>query len=319
MPRSSQSIQKLALGGRLYNYGFNDTLLFTEAYTRPRYEGSKLIGAKINEYTDYTQSTPEEFLRRITNLVRDYPGNRPVGFINTTKPIEVTFPVGLFKIYDTSPGLKAAAFVPYFKGRPLFPVLTSELKPDYPGLPGQTFDGLNFPLNSLGDLFKQNGEIKVKSEAYIYKKQQRVYFAFLVQESQYSGGYRRDRSYGKNPVIEVKTNTIYEYDWGESAYPFLENGGTGHLKQILSIDDYSSENISFKASNEGDTLYDEYDQLLKRTLNKGDQIEVEQYIKGSNISSEFPIKQEVALRPSIGTPSKESLTVKLNSMLQQDF
>jgi hypothetical protein len=62
-----QPIQKLAVGQRLYNFGFTDSVLFTEAYMRPRYKGSKLIGAKINEYTDYSQLTADEYTARYNN------------------------------------------------------------------------------------------------------------------------------------------------------------------------------------------------------------------------------------------------------------
>jgi hypothetical protein len=97
-----QPIQKLAVGQRLYNFGFTDSVLFTEAYMRPRYKGSKLIGAKINEYTDYSQLTADEYTARYNNDTSNLLGILPVvgkdldtnfpEFIRTTKPMDGTLP-----------------------------------------------------------------------------------------------------------------------------------------------------------------------------------------------------------------------------------
>ena len=108
-----QPIQKLAIGQRLYNFGFTDSVLFTEAYMRPRYKGSKLIGAKINEYTDYSQLTAEEYTARFNNTIPPSLGggifpqqgveisDYQPEFIRTTKPMDGSIPP-LFDTYTNS-------------------------------------------------------------------------------------------------------------------------------------------------------------------------------------------------------------------------
>ena len=171
--------------------------------------------------------------------------------------------------------------------------------------------------------------------------------AVLAWECQYMGGYRRDRSYGRNPVIEVKTSTIYEFDWGGSTYPEIEKGGSVHLKQIINVDSYTRGNPNVYIVNEStndsfrvdtstvngsgvsivtDNPTEETDFLinLKRSLYYNDVITLDSYAPplepvsgpedifgGLNalIASKppFPTKNVIALEPGLGVPSYGSI------------
>ena len=266
-----QPIQKLAVGQRLYNFGFTDSVLFTEAYMRPRYKGSKLIGAKINEYTDYSQLTTNEYNSRLYrddsvdggilwNLIvtpgppfatirKDWLKN---DFIRTTKPIDGTFPP-LYEMVSTLSGYEGFINNSLFKGS----LITSKI-------PGSvlafTASGAFYGTVSASysttqggnDIFNQDGTLKGKDGVSDPPHYGLIKYAnaILAWECQYMGGYRRDRSYGRNPVIEVKTNTIYEFDWGGSTYPEIEKGGSVHIKQILNVDSYSKGNPNVYIVNE---------------------------------------------------------------------
>ena len=101
------------------------------------------------------------------------------------------------------------------------------------------------------------------------------------------GGYRRDRSFGKNPVIEVKTNTIYEFSRGSSAYPFVEKGGKLFLNKIISVDNYSKNTPNVFITDPGKRLYDEWKQTLAKSLKQGDKIILDNYTEQTeeNINS----------------------------------
>jgi len=243
-----QPIQKLATGQRLYNFGFTDSLLFTEAYMRPRYRGSKLVGKSINSYE----------------------GNNYI----TTKP---------------------------------------------------NFDN----QNSWGKVFNSpfGGG----------------FFAGALLKSL---KWRRigDKTYGKSPVIEVKTSTIYEFDWGGSTYPEVEKGGSVHIKQILNVDSYTKGNPNVYIVNEAtndsfrvdttttngqganiiltDNPGEETDFSInfKRSLAFGDRITLNSYIAGTptvdgpesvvgsindlvNEVNAVPTKNVVTLEPGLSVPS----------------
>tara|TARA_R110002012_G_scaffold5020_2_gene22860 strand:+ start:89 stop:1798 length:1710 start_codon:yes stop_codon:yes gene_type:complete len=307
----SQPIQKLAVGQRLYNFGFTDSVLFTEAYMRPRYKGSKLIGAKINEYTDYTQLTATKFGLR--NRFLD--PNR-LGYINTTKTIDGTFPYPLTFERDTTVDADIF-FKAVLRGNKIFP---------------------NPAFNSERDLLNQNGTLPPGNNDIL-----EIVNGILSFENQYAGGYLRDRSYGKNPVIEVKTNTIYEFDWGGSTYPEVEKGGSVHIKQILNVDSYTKGNPNVYIVNEStndsfrvdittvdgqgvSTLTDnpgeetDFSINFKRSLASGDRITLNSYIAGTptvdgpesvvgsindlvNDVNAVPTKNVVTLEPGLGVPS----------------
>jgi hypothetical protein len=307
-----QPIQKLAVGQRLYNFGFTDSVLFTEAYMRPRYKGSKLIGAKINEYTDYTQLSKEEFASRFKLFVTD---NK--GYINTTKPLDGTFP---YPLNLERAGYDAEGFfVLNLRGNRLFP---------------------NPVFNSEKNFLLQNGNVPYLGTGFGIPS---LSFTFISFENQYCGGYFRDRSYGRNPVIEVKTNTIYEFDWGGSTYPEVEKGGSVHIKQILNVDSYSKNNPNVYIVNEATndsfrvdtttidgqgvsivtdnpTEETDFSINLKRSLAFGDRITLNSYIAGNELVagpesvvggineliSEInaaPVKNVITLEPGIGVPS----------------
>tara|TARA_R100000908_G_C3755710_1_gene150231 strand:- start:4311 stop:6020 length:1710 start_codon:yes stop_codon:yes gene_type:complete len=306
-----QPIQKLAVGQRLYNFGFTDSVLFTEAYMRPRYKGSKLIGAKINEYTDYTQLTADKFGLRNRFLDQDR-----LGYINTTKTIDGTFPYPLTFERDTTVDANIF-FRADLRGNKIFP---------------------NPAFNSERDLLNQNGTIPPGNNDIL-----EIVNGILSFESQYAGGYLRDRSYGRNPVIEVKTNTIYEFDWGGSTYPEVEKGGSVHIKQILNVDSYTKGNPNVYIVNEAtndsfrvdtstidgqgvSTLTDnpgeetDFSLNFKRSLASGDRITLNSYIAGTptvdgpesvvgsindlvNEVNAVPTKNVVTLEPGLGVPS----------------
>lgn len=308
-----QPIQKLAVGQRLYNFGFTDSVLFTEAYMRPRYKGSKLIGAKINEYTDYTQLSFNEFKGR--NKLIDFINNDEIGYINTSKPIDGTFPYPLTFGRDTTLS-GSFFFTSLYRGSQIFP---------------------NPAFNSEKDLLNQNGTISGNSDIF------EIFNGILTFENQNAGGYFRDRSYGKNPVIEVKTSTIYEFDWGGSTYPEIEKGGSVHIKQILNVDSYTKGNPNVYIVNEAtndsfridtstvngqgvSTLTDnpgeetDFSINFKRSLAFGDRITLNSYIAGTptvdgpesvvgsindlvNEVNAVPTKNVVTLEPGLGVPS----------------
>ena len=198
-------------------------------------------------------------------------------------------------------------------------------------------NGFTRPLSSLNELYGQDGKV---SSRFLFSNLGDV---IGVWECQFMGGYRRDRSYGRNPVIEVKTSTIYEFDWGGSTYPEIEKGGSVHIKQILNVDSYAKGNPSVYIVNEAtndsfrvDTttvdgqgvsiLTDnpgeetDFSINLKRSLYFGDRITLNSYIAGNNLVegpasivggindliseiNEVPIKNVVTLEPGLGVPS----------------
>ena len=261
-----QPIQKLAVGQRLYNFGFTDSVLFTEAYMRPRYKGSKLIGAKINEYTDYSQLTAEEYTTRLDNDISNYSGINPFpspdgntsgnnnnNFIRTTKPMDGSFPP-LFEIYGHNNPLYADRINKlFFKGNYVnFPVRGTAYIWGALVAGGPRYTD---PIISKQQLFNQKGYIKAKDggslePGTINGINYAIGQSIVSWECQWMGGYRRDRSYGRNPVIEVKTSTIYEFDWGGSTYPEIEKGGSVHIKQILNVDSYAKGNPNVYIVNE---------------------------------------------------------------------
>ena len=305
--------QKIALGQRYYNFGFTDSLLFTEAYMRPRYKGSKLIGAKINEYTDYSQLTAEEYTARFNNTIPPSLGggifpqqgveisDYQPEFIRTTKPMDGSIPP-LFDTYTNNTNPKPRYSKQSLKGNYIpFPA---------PGTAYVSFTGgalFTSPINSKQDLFNQDGSLIGAYTFFGPIVNRQVGNALMAWECQYMGGYRRDRSYGKNPVIEVKTNTIYEFDWGGSAYPEVEKGGSVHIKQILNVDSYSkglpnvyivneATNDSFRINtsitngqganivltdNPGEET--DFSINFKRSLAFGDRITLNSYIAGNEL------------------------------------
>ena len=316
----SQPIQKLAAGQRLYNFGFTDSVLFTEAYMRPRYKGSKLIGAKINEYTDYTQLTADKFRLRNKFLNQDR-----LGYINITKPLDGTFPYPLTFARDTTANLDYF-FNVVLRGSKIFP---------------------NPAFNSERDLLNQNGTIPPGNDDIL-----EIVNGILSFESQHAGGYFRDRSYGRNPVIEVKTSTIYEFDWGGSTYPEVEKGGSVHIKQILNVDSYTKGNpnvyivneatndsfrvdtttvdgqgVSILTDNPGEET--DFSINFKRSLAFGDRITLNSYapplapvsgpddiVGGVNAliaaTPPFPIRNAITLEPGLGIPSYGGIYVQRN-------
>jgi hypothetical protein len=311
-----QPIQKLAIGQRLYNFGFTDSVLFTEAYMRPRYKGSKLIGAKINEYTDYTKLTKEEFGGRFKLFAQTL-----LGYINTTKIIDGTFP---YPLNFERGGLDTTSFFrSNLRGNKIFP---------------------NPFFNSEKDFLLQDGNIPYLGTGFGVPS---LIYTFVSFENQYCGGYFRDRSYGRNPVIEVKTSTIYEFDWGGSTYPEIEKGGSVHLKQIINVDSYTrgnpnvyivneSTNDSFRVDTstvngsgvsivtDNPTEETDFSINLKRSLYYNDVITLDSYAPplepvsgpedifgGLNalIASKppFPTKNVIALEPGLGVPSYGSI------------
>ena len=156
---------------------------------RPRYKGSKLIAKEINVYTDYSQLTAEEYEDRMGPTIvigaSSYSGIK--GFIKTTKPIDGSFPP-LFEFFR-DPAL-FAFLEPY-----LFKVNTKDNLISFP-LPGNftvTGAGSKTPtLNSYKDVFKQDGTLNAPTADALLK----FGIAYSVWESQYMGGYRRDRSFG---------------------------------------------------------------------------------------------------------------------------
>jgi len=342
-----QPIQKLAVGQRLYNFGFTDSVLFTEAYMRPRYKGSKLIGAKINEYTDYSQLNAAEYSSRLYNDVSTpggiFPGFvddwKENNFIRTTKPIDGSFPP-LFEFTKSTPTVISYINDNRFKGNYApFPI---------PGSAMITTDtaivfGRSSPFQSKKDVFKQNGTLFENESSAPLGEIIAFGNGLAIWECQYMGGYRRDRSYGRNPVIEVKTSTIYEFDWGGSTYPEVEKGGSVHIKQILNVDSYAKGNPNVYIVNEAtndsfridtatvdgqgvSTLIDnpgeetDFSINFKRSLSFGDRITLNSYIAGTptvngpesvvgsinDLVEEvnaFPVKNIITLEPGLGIPS----------------
>jgi hypothetical protein len=281
---------------------------------RPRYKGCKLIGKEINKYTDYDQSLTHTEWRDRNQIFNA--SNK--GYITTTKPLDGTFPFPFTLKRDTSLNLEAF-FSTGTKGNLLFPIPYRNIK-------------------SLKDIIEQNGNLI----GYPVELSQ-VISAVIAHECQQAGGYRRDRSYGKNPVIEVKTNTIYEFDWGGSAYPEIEKGGAVHLKQIINVDNYGAK-LKVKGNthivNENDSLYDEWDQNLQKSLQKGDQITLKQYSEKPDKSSgvpgdpgydpntdiSAPVTNNVVLEPGLNAPTfggiyteKKSIPITVTSSAQSNF
>ena len=243
-----QPIQKLAPGQRLYNFGFTDSLLFTEAYMRPRYRGSKLVGKNINSYKENSYITTKPNFDNQNSWGKGF--NLPFGG-----------------------GTGTGTFLKSLKWR------------------------------RLGD-----------------------------------------KTYGKNPVIEVKTSIIYEFDWGGSTYPEVEKGGSVHIKQILNVDSYTKGNPNVYIVNEAtndsfrvdttttneqganiiltDNPGEETDFSInfKRSLAFGDRITLNSYIAGNptvdgpesvvgsindlvNEINAVPTKNVVTLEPGLSVPS----------------
>jgi len=161
--------KKLALGQRYYNYGFTDSLLFTEAYMRPRYKGSKLIAKEINKYTDYDKDLTEV----------EWVGKNPAfgavgsneGFITTTKPIDGTFPFP-FTLERDTPWDLSLFYSVHFKGNLLFPIPYQNIK-------------------TIKDIITQEGHLRGYPTDIT-----ELIFGLVANESQKAGGYRKDRSYG---------------------------------------------------------------------------------------------------------------------------
>jgi hypothetical protein len=328
--------QKLALGQRYYNYGFTDSVLFSEAYMRPRYKGSKLIAKEINKYTDYSQLTAEEYSSHLYNNTNISGGIWPGydnwesnDFIKTTKPIDGSFPP-LFEFYKQLPIIQSYVNDNRFMGNRI----TSTI----PGKALSLSNGLGWDFFTTSPLkyktaFKQNGGLIGDT---IFEQ---FGNGMMIWECQYMGGYRRDRSYGKTPVIEVKTNTIYEFDWGGSAYPEIEKGGSVHLKQIINVDSYKKNtpqvyivnedtNDSFREAESVDETgmgvsitvdnpneETDFQINLKRSLYRGDRITLNEY--GLNESPHEvgplgfvppnaqnpPVRNVITLDPGVGVPS----------------
>jgi len=293
--------KKIAVGQRYYNYGFTDSLLFSEAYMRARYKGCKLIAKEINKYTDYTQDS-NDFNRRMGSRLQVFfksVGTDFIGFIKTTKPMDGTFAFPYTIKLNNNGVLDNYWFQRPLKGRLLFPA-------------GR--------VKSLKNLINQRGNFRMYNGVYTDPSlMDAIEDVFYAWESQFTGGYHRDISYGKLPVIEVKTNTIYEYDWGGSTYPEIAKGGAVHLKQIINVDDYSANlNTGIHIVNENDTLYNEWDQTLQKSLQKGDKITLKQYSeqpdKSSGISgapgfdpnignTSAPVTNIIAIEPGLNVPS----------------
>lgn len=120
------------------------------------------------------------------------------------------------------------------------------------------------------------------------------------QKNIYTDG---DVSYGKEANIIEKTNTIYEFDWGGGAYPEIPKGGAVHLTKIISLEEYDGDNSDVYINRPSDINYNEWDVVLKRSLNINDNISLNQYEVNAQ---ELPNNNYLILEPGLSPNSYPS-------------